>query len=879
MKILMTIAGAIVGVWCFDGQVFSNVAGGLLIGGSIGYLWASLRQLQALVREREAVTPAVTESRPPASAAVEARPASLPDPEPKTASVVASPASPIPEPAPPAWVQRTVDFLREFFTGERAIPHIGVVILFFGVAFLLKYAVDRSLLPIELRLVGSAVIAMVLLGLGWRLRHRRLAFALALQGGGIGVLYLTVFSALRLYGLIPPVAAFAIMVALCVFSGALAVLQNARALAVLGMSGGFLAPVLASTGAGNHVVLFSYYAVLNAGILGVAWFRSWRELNLLGFLFTFVIGAAWGGQRYRPELFASTEPFLILFFVFYVAVAVLFALRQPVALRGYVDGTIVFGVPVVAFALQAALVRQMPYGLAWSAAVLGAFYILTATALWHWRTATLRLLCEAFLALGVVFATLALPLALDGRWTSAAWALEGAAVIWIGVRQRRLLPRLFGALLIFGAGLFFMNDAARPSTSLAVLNSACLGSAMIAIAALLASRWLQRRDAGLTTHEQPLAAVLFGWGLLWWFGGGLREIALRVSGDAAQIDSTVGFVAVSAIVAEAVGSYRAWPWLRAVALGLLPAGLLLALITIPVKPHVLTVLGSAVWALLLATHAVLLKRREDFSARRYLDFLHGGTVWLISILLAHEVAWFGRQMASGAIWSQVAWVLVPVLAAVAAARVSLPAPCHLHRRAYEILGAAPTLAFGCFVSLLLNLESRADPAPLPYVPLLNPLDLVSLLALIAAVQFIWHERATLKDETLRIVSIAACGLGFVWLNAALLRTLHHWADIPFQLPAMTESVLVQASLSIFWTVIALVVMVLATRRASRTLWMTGAGLLAVVVVKLFLVDLDRTGTVARIVSFIVVGALLLLIGYMAPIPPASARKLGTEEQA
>ena len=99
-------------------------------------------------------------------------------------------------------------------------------------------------------------------------------------------------------------------------------------LAVLGVSGGFLAPVLASTGGGSHVMLFSYYAVLNAGVLGIALYKAWRPLNVLGFVFTFGIGAVWGARFYRPELLESTEPFLLLFFLQYVVIAVVFALKQ-----------------------------------------------------------------------------------------------------------------------------------------------------------------------------------------------------------------------------------------------------------------------------------------------------------------------------------------------------------------------------------------------------------------------------------------------------------------------------------------------------------------------------------------------------------------------
>src|SRR4029453_11477762 len=148
---------------------------------------------------------------------------------------------------------------------------------------------------------------------------------MVLQGGAFGLLYLTIFAAFRLYGLLPAPLTFGLLLTVVTFSGVLAVLQDSLALAAIGTSGGFLAPILASAGGGSHVALFSYYAVLNAGVLGIAWFRAWRFLNWLAFLFTFGIGFLWGQQFYQPEFLRSTEPFLIFFFLLFVAVAVLYA--------------------------------------------------------------------------------------------------------------------------------------------------------------------------------------------------------------------------------------------------------------------------------------------------------------------------------------------------------------------------------------------------------------------------------------------------------------------------------------------------------------------------------------------------------------------------
>src|SRR5207237_2817592 len=153
----------------------------------------------------------------------------------------------------------------------------------------------------------------------------------------------------------------------------------------------------------------------------------------------------------------------------------------------------------------------------------------------------------------------------------------------------------------------------------------------------------------------------------------------------------------------------------------------------------------------------------------------------------------------------------------------------------------------------------------------NPLDLT--LGFIAAALAMWWQRlarervditAWLPREMLYEVPAA---LTFIWANAVVLRTIHHWYGVPWAFGTMWHSTLVQAALSLLWSIIALGVMVAANRSAARIAWIAGATLLAIVVAKLFVVDLSRIGGIERIVSFIGVGALLLLIGYLAPVPP------------
>ncbi|MGL6041184.1 MAG: DUF2339 domain-containing protein, partial [Deefgea sp.] len=341
-----------------------------------------------------------------------------------------------------------------------------------------KYAADNSMLPIEYRLSGLAAGAIALLVIGWRLRKKKSGYALILQGGGIGMLYMTIFGALKLYQLVPAGLALSLLVAIGVFSAALAILQNARSLAVMGIMGGFLAPILTSTGGGSHVMLFSYYAILNAGIFGMAWFKAWRPLNLLGFIFTFSIATFWGALSYHPDLLANTLPFLILFFLFYVGISVLYALRQDCEIKSPVDGTLVFGTPIVCFGLLANLMQGVEYGLALSAVVMALFYFALGLFLIRQNNPRLRLMLESLLALGIIFATLAIPLAFDGNVSAAIWALEGAGVVWLSLRQQRRLALFFGLALQFFAGLAFVAGM-HSASNIPFLNGNFIGGMML----------------------------------------------------------------------------------------------------------------------------------------------------------------------------------------------------------------------------------------------------------------------------------------------------------------------------------------------------------------------------------------------------------------
>jgi uncharacterized membrane protein len=836
--------------------------------------------LSSIDNERDALVTATNESAARIQATAEILAAA-------NASVPPTPDEPI-KPNP----------LWAWLTGGNTIVRVGVLILFIGMAFLVKYAAENAMFPLELRLAAVGAGAIALLVIGWRLRLHptHAGYALTLQGAGVAILYLTIFSAFRLYNLIPAALAFPLLVAVAAFSTLLAIRQDALSLAVTGVAGGFLAPILASTGQGSHVALFSYYAVLNAGIFCTAWVRAWRPLNLVGFVFTFAIAAAWGSKYYAPSYFATTEPFLILFFVAYVAIAILYAFKQAPKLTHYVDGTLIFGAPIVGFGLQAGLVSSFEFGMAFSALALAAFYLLLATWLKAKHSPQLKLLIESFLVLGVIFATLAIPLALDARWTSAVWAIEGAAVFWVGVRQDRKLARAFGLLMQLLAGIAFLLSWQSSPDSYPILNSQFIGYVLLAASGFYLNRLIHRNQDAVTTLEWTLSPILFVWGGFWWLTGSVNEIYQHIAlpyHDAAQVALIVVSVLVSSIASMKL-RWREAAWPQRL---LLPALLLAAFNSFTqyhgdgAAPHLFAALGWLVWPLAIAVNYWLLHLHEPTAnieaeekeklSPHYFALLHAATMLFVAAIGATEIHWlttyFDLQKSA---WSVAAVMLIPcaLLLAVCSAMAQAKWPISSFAAAYQRYAGGVIVAALCLWSLYANFTHNGASAPLPYLPVMNAIDLGHLFILLTLL--IWWRRVNDDDNITAFKPLLmpiAGALIFIWLNAILLRTLHHWAGVDFALEAMMRSVLVQAALSIFWTVLALSLMLLAARLIERRVWFIGAALMAVVVGKLFFVDLSNLAGVERIVSFIGVGVLMLVVGYVAPVPPAIVRSNTDDE--
>ena len=370
-------------------------------------------------------------------------------------------------------------------------------------------------------------------------------------------------------------------------------------------------------------------------------------------------------------------------------------------------------------------------------------------------------------------------------------------------------------------------------------------------------------------HESVAEPLLIGAATLWLLGAASLQIGHFV---APRFELAAGLVSVSAIaLLYALLSLRLhWPRIALPVIALAPLMALASLALAVSLSHPLEHGGWWAWPIALAVHALVLWRLAPQWPAAARDAAHAIGVLVLALLGALQ----GRALTidwgdAVSAWGWLGWLVAP-----AAMLMLLPRPAIARRwpvsaapQAYRWIAAALLAAGLLLWTLLANIDSNGAARPLPYVPLANPLDIGIAAALLAVVLWSLSEPARERWAAQPAVPIALVGsAAFVWLNAMLVRGFHHFGDVPFRFDAWTQSLAVQTGLTLLWTTTALVLMWLAAKRSMRLPWMVGAALLAAVVAKLVLVDLSGTGTVTRIVSFIGVGVLMLVIGYVAPLP-------------
>ena len=795
--------------------------------------------------------------------------------------------------------ERLTDRFMRWLTGGNWPARVGVLVALVGAGMLLTEAAGRDLLTssIETRLAAVTAGAAVLLVIGWVQRRNRPAFGLSLQGGGIALLHVAVYAGYPVHGVIGAAPAAVAVIAVTAAAVVLSVVQDSRALAVLATVGGFLAPVLTYTSSDDHVLLFGFYAILSAAIVAVAWFKAWPELNLLGLVSTFAIAAWWLQARFDPDDWMAVQPLIAVLVLLYMSIPAISARRGAPETHEMWMHPLVFGTPFIALGVQQLLVGHVDYALAVSALVLALVQGGLLAVVRGLGTES-RELTATYAGLGTVFVAIAVPLALDGSYGATVWAAQGALLVWIGCRRGRLFAIVGGGVLQALAGAWF---AVRLPESLpygpdvrAVANEYLLAAAVLAVAGLVSGWRMYLASQRIDIHP-AVGWLVLGWGAAWWLTGGLVEIGSQI--PERWLPASLAFVVVSSGAAVAAAGPLRWQRLDVLGL-LIPSALVAALVvSLSTQDHPLDHFGWAAWPVSLAVFYGCLRPREQalerlaarWHARLHDDpptsgtargpvplaaGLHAAGFWIVTVIAGMEVRWQIVQVAEG-VWPLAVTTAAAMLLAGApmAARHWLAWPFDAHYRTYTLACSGPLLIVLAVVVLGAAVFSDGDPSPLLYLPVANPLGV--LVGMQLAVSLAWRRQAEQQwDHPFQGLVDARWSptlfvLGVILATAETARAVHHWLDVPWDLESLWESTVLQTSLSILWAVIALSGMVAGVRMVRRAVWVAGASWMAVVVAKLFLVDLRSLTALGRVVSFIVVGVLLLIVGYLAPVPPAA----------
>jgi uncharacterized membrane protein len=340
----------------------------------------------------------------------------------------------------------------EAIFGGKWLYYLGILALVFAVAFFLKYAFDNNWIGPSGRvgigiLIGGAMFPLS----DWLLHRGYRYFSEGITGFGAAVLYLSIWAGWHYYTLFSQPAAFALMIVITGLTAAVAIGRNSQRIAVLALTGGALTPLFVSTGQNAEFTLFTYLAVLGAAMLAISWIKGWKWLPPLHFGATLIYFWGWYSSFYARYELGITLVFATIFFALFAALPAVRSTREG-------DLSLAETAIVVANALQFLVALRMMlwpeyrWGLALAVLALAAIHLFAERALPSKSGANIRVARVMYAGLALMFATVAVPILLDSKWITIAWAIEGTVLVWSGLRIQSLALR--------GAGIFLLVVAA-----------------------------------------------------------------------------------------------------------------------------------------------------------------------------------------------------------------------------------------------------------------------------------------------------------------------------------------------------------------------------------------------------------------------------------
>lgn len=327
----------------------------------------------------------------------------------------------------------------EKFIGENLISKIGILITVIGVAFGAKYAIDHDLISPLTRIVLGYLAGIALTLVAMRLKPKYENFSAVILSGGLAILYIITYFAFSYYELIPQAVAFIMMALFTAFSVFAAWQYDRQIIALMGLVGAYGVPFLISEDSGSATVLLGYMALINSGILVIAFRKYWKGLFSTAFWLSWLIFTWWMIFGYEREQHFGTGLFYgTIFFLLFYGTVLAYKLIKKEPYR-WSDVVLLLSNSFIFFGFGYEMLNDHATG----SQFLGLFAL--ANAAIHFGVGYLihrdQLADKNFfyfiVGLVLVFLSITIPVQLDGNWVTLLWASEAALLFWLG-RSRQI---------------------------------------------------------------------------------------------------------------------------------------------------------------------------------------------------------------------------------------------------------------------------------------------------------------------------------------------------------------------------------------------------------------------------------------------------------
>jgi len=392
----------------------------------------------------------------------------------------------------------------EKFIGENLINKIGILILVLGISFFVKYAIDKDWINEPARVGIGILSGAIVMVVAHRLKKNYAAFSSVFVAGAISIFYLTIGIAFHDYKLFSQTVAFIIMVVITIFSVLVSVSYNRKELAILSLIGGFAVPFMVSTGEGNYKVLFTYIAILNIGMLIIAYFKKWNLVTLLAFIFTCVLFSGWFGVEYSDDKlpYRGALFFATIFYIIFSIATVINNIRNKGGFTK-MEYFLMLANTFFYFGMGATIIQSWKPEFKGIFTIALALYNLVFAMILYRKFGINKNAIYFLLGLALTFITLTIPFQFNGNYITLFWAGEAVLLLWLS-QKSKIATFKFGAIVVQILMLFSLfidwNQYYHEFTDITLkpfFNKIFI-TGLVALASLVATYYLLKKEREIT---------------------------------------------------------------------------------------------------------------------------------------------------------------------------------------------------------------------------------------------------------------------------------------------------------------------------------------------------------------------------------------------